>query len=150
MTDFDVWKQRLKICRLDLQDMKTIDEFLTYVKSTIPHLDILINNAAQTIYRPPQYYQTLNSNEMKDVLSLPNDASNLVVNKTQPHSDQRLQGSNAPALSILPFPASTLPSTSSEFPQDQKDEHGEQVDLRLRNSWTYNLDEVPLRELLQV
>ena len=41
-------------------------------------------------------------------------------------------------------------TTSGEFPDGQKDEHGEQLDLRPRNSWTYNLDEVPLQELLQV
>ena len=40
--------------------------------------------------------------------------------------------------------------TSGEFPDGQQDEHGEQLDLRPRNSWTYNLDEVPLQELLQV
>ena len=47
---------------------------------------------------------------------------------------------------------SALPweTTSGEFPDGQKDEHGEQLDLRPRNSWTYNLDEVPLQELLQV
>ena len=36
------------------------------------------------------------------------------------------------------------------FPENVVDVHGEQVDLRLRNSWTLNLPEVPLRELLQV
>ncbi len=36
------------------------------------------------------------------------------------------------------------------FPPGQLDRHGEQVDLRARNSWTYSLGEVPLAELLQV
>ncbi len=36
------------------------------------------------------------------------------------------------------------------FPPGLVDRHGEQIDLRDRNSWTYSLQEVPLREMLQV
>ena len=153
MKDFDLWKHRLKICRLDLQDMRTIEEFLVYVRQNIPHLDILINNAAQTIYRPSQYYESLISDEVKCLPSLSKDATNLLVSKNQAPMDQPFHGSVVPLHSrISPSSQTALPwgKNSREFPDDQKDEHGEQLDLRLRNSWTYNLDEVPLQELLQV
>ena len=53
---------------------------------------------------------------------------------------------------ISSTPCRSLPceTATSDFPEGKKDEHGEQLDTRLRNSWTYNLDEVPLQELLQV
>lgn len=34
-----------------------VEAFCEHVLATYPRLDILINNAAQTIRRPPQYYQ---------------------------------------------------------------------------------------------
>lgn len=144
-SDFDVWKHRLKIARLELQDMRSIEEFLVYVQQNIPHLDILINNAAQTIYRPFQYYESLMSDEVKHLPSLSKDANNLLVSKNQEQLVQSHSMISSPTKSALPRRAN-----SSEFPDNQKDEHGEQLDIRLRNSWTYNLDEVPLQELLQV
>jgi len=192
LTDFDAWKQRLKTCQLDLQDMTSIDQFLFYIKKTIPHLDILINNAAQTIYRPQQYYQSLITNEQNDFKTLTKDVSSVLVDKTQTYLSKSMYGSNTMhhgsnnscfnsditdrefnrlnhvsnyktyPQSILQCPESNVPEFnvpksnvpdivgSNEFPKDQKDEHGEQVDLRMHNSWTYNLDEVPLQELLQV
>ena len=153
MKDFDVWKHRLKICRLDLQDMRTIEEFLVYVKQNIPHLDILINNAAQTIYRPFQYYESLICDEVKCLPSLSKNATNLLVSKNQAPMDQPFHDSIVPlhsSISASSQSALLWGKNSHEFPDHQKDEHGEQLDLRLRNSWTYNLDEVPLQELLQV
>ena len=142
-TDFSVWKHRLKIVRLDLQDMRSINEFLESVKQNIPHLDILINNAAQTISRPLQYYAPLISEEKEHLQNLTKDANNLIVNKSQA-LDQFNSMTSTPCRS-LPFV-----TKSSDFPEGEKDKHGEQLDTRLRNSWTYNLDEVPLQELLQV
>ena len=69
-SDFDKWKDRLKILRLDLQDVQSINEFLNYVHETIPHLDILINNAAQTIHRPFAYYQPMIQNDLSVLKSL--------------------------------------------------------------------------------
>ena len=142
--DFSIWKHRLKIVRLDLQDMRSINEFLESVNQNIPHLDILINNAAQTISRPFQYYAPLISEELKDLQNLTKDANNLIVNKSQALDQFNAMTSSTPCRS-LPFV-----TKSSEFPEGARDKHGEQLDTRLRNSWTYNLDEVPLQELLQV
>lgn len=141
--DFSVWKHKLKIARLDLQDMRSINEFLEYVHQNIPHLDILINNAAQTISRPFQYYASLISDEMKHLQNLTKDANNLIVSKTQALDQFR---------SVVSTSSRSLPweTNSGDFPEGLKNEHGEQLDTRLRNSWTYNLDEVPLEELLQV
>lgn len=142
--DFSVWKHRLKIARLDLQDMRSINEFLESVHQNIPHLDILINNAAQTISRPFQYYAPLISDEIKHLQNLAKDADNLIVNKNQALDQFNSMISSTPCRSL---PCETA---TSDFPEGKKDEHGEQLDTRLRNSWTYNLDEVPLQELLQV
>lgn len=142
--DFDAWKHRLKIIHLDLQNMASIQEFLEYVQHNIPHLDILVNNAAQTIFKPYQYYETLIAGEGNNLPCLSKDASMLIVDKSQKQLDQLLCKAPSSPLALH------CGASSNEFPLGQKDEHGEQIDLRVRNSWTYNLDEVPLQELLQV
>lgn len=141
-SDFHVWKNRLRIIYVDLQNKRSIEELLQFVEHNIPHLDILINNAAQTISKPQEYYQPMITAELNQLPSLPNDASNLLVNTNLDKLEQSFQLSSEPAI--------TWPAHLDEFPDGQKDDHGEQLDLRLRNSWTYNLDEVPLQELLQV
>ena len=141
-SDFHVWKNRLRIIYVDLQNKGSIEELLQFVEHNIPHLDILINNAAQTISKPQEYYQPMITAEVNQLPSLRKDASNLLVNTNLDKLEQSFQLSSEPAI--------TWPAHLDEFPDGQKDDHGEQLDLRLRNSWTYNLDEVPLQELLQV
>lgn len=57
--DYDDFKERLTIWPLDLLDLNAIEQFVSFVKSSYNKLDILINNAAQTIHKPLEYYGTL-------------------------------------------------------------------------------------------
>jgi len=57
--DYSTFKDRLTIVKLDLLDLDSIIEFTKYVEQEFGRLDILINNAAQTIDRPPEFYSTL-------------------------------------------------------------------------------------------
>ncbi|KAG7370573.1 short-chain dehydrogenase [Nitzschia inconspicua] len=56
--DFDRWKDRLQIFGLDLRDVTGLEAFCRFLKTKLHHcgLDILINNACQTIRRPAAYY----------------------------------------------------------------------------------------------
>ena len=51
--DFSNWKERLHIHGLDLRHTPSVEIFATYIEQTYDRLDILINNAAQTVRRPP-------------------------------------------------------------------------------------------------
>lgn len=57
--DFADWSDRLHIYRLDLRHTPSIEGFAAYLNATYPRLDILINNAAQTIRRPAAFYAHL-------------------------------------------------------------------------------------------
>lgn len=61
--DYSSFKNRLTITQLDLLNLDTIIEFTKFVEQKFGRLDILINNAAQTIDRPPEYYSTLMVND---------------------------------------------------------------------------------------
>jgi len=57
--DFDDWKDQLDIYGLDLRDVTGLELFCRYLQHKLHDsggLDILINNACQTIRRPTAYY----------------------------------------------------------------------------------------------
>ncbi len=155
--DYADFKDRLSICALDMEDFSMVNAFLTYVENTLPHLDILVNNAAQTISRPAPYYDALyrSEAEFRQAMLTKEEASTSAVAPLQSRD-------SAPARDFKTLPAQTILGRSSnqalsvppqqhpDFPVGEKDAHGEQIDLRSRNSWTYNLPEVPVAELLQV
>ncbi|KAL3667335.1 hypothetical protein V7S43_007562 [Phytophthora oleae] len=57
--DFESWKGRLQIYGMDFRDLGVIDKFMDHIEDTFGSLDILINNATQTIRRPVHYYKHL-------------------------------------------------------------------------------------------
>ncbi|KAG7382812.1 hypothetical protein PHYPSEUDO_004320 [Phytophthora pseudosyringae] len=57
--DFEVWKDRLHVYGMDFRDLGVIDKFMDHIEETFGSLDILINNATQTIRRPVHYYKHL-------------------------------------------------------------------------------------------
>ncbi|KAI9921078.1 hypothetical protein PsorP6_000383 [Peronosclerospora sorghi] len=65
--DFEVWRDRLQIYGMDFRDLGIIDRFMDHIEETFGRLDILINNATQTIRRPVHYYNHLIENEIAPV-----------------------------------------------------------------------------------
>ena len=58
--DFNVWKDRLHVYGLDLRDVTGLEAFTRYLKVTYKDgIDMLINNACQTVRRPAGYYLPL-------------------------------------------------------------------------------------------
>jgi NAD(P)-dependent dehydrogenase (short-subunit alcohol dehydrogenase family) len=53
------WGARLHVYGLDLRDLPRLEAFCQHVVATFDRLDILINNACQTIRRPVAYYSHL-------------------------------------------------------------------------------------------
>lgn len=58
-SDYETWKSRLSIVQVSMNSFKSIASLAKYVKQTFGRLDILINNAAQTIRRPRAFYEPL-------------------------------------------------------------------------------------------
>jgi hypothetical protein len=63
--DFRQFCDRLQIEPLELRSQASIDSFCTWLCKAHPRVDILINNAAQTLRRPPAFYRHLIANEIK-------------------------------------------------------------------------------------
>jgi short-subunit dehydrogenase len=72
---------RLKIHGLDLSTHSECGDFLHRAKK-YKRLDILINNAAQTVRRPAGFYTHLMENEERSIASLPQQAQELLLDHT--------------------------------------------------------------------
>lgn len=65
--DFQQWKDRLQIYGLDLRDVTGLELFVRFLKQRFGEcgIDILINNACQTVRRPGGYYMPMMMKEEK-------------------------------------------------------------------------------------
>ena len=70
-SDYAQWSDRLQVYGLDLRHTPSVELFSRYLCKTTDRLDILINNAAQTVRRPPGFYSHLIENERKPFSELP-------------------------------------------------------------------------------
>lgn len=140
--DFSELQKRLQIYGLDLRNLIAVESFVRYLLATESFLDIIINNAAQTIKRPLEFYQHLLVEEQKPLNTLPIELQNLIVNSANEHPHLLETRTNY---------RSDLPAVSNTyFPANSFDEDGQQIDLRPTNSWVLKLDEVSTMEMLEV
>ncbi len=141
--DFETWKNQLKIYGLDLRNLPQVEHFIHHLLESEPYLDIIINNAAQTVKRPAEFYEHLVATEKTPATALPKHINLLLADSELPLlQTQSIQEDTL----VQPL---SLPKTPY-FPSDKYDIHGQQVDLRPENSWVSTLDQVETVELLEV
>ncbi len=61
--DFPEWSGRLQVYGLDLRHTPSVEAFCTHLLATRPRLDYIINNACQTVRRPPAFYAHMMESE---------------------------------------------------------------------------------------
>ncbi|WP_438028826.1 SDR family NAD(P)-dependent oxidoreductase [Sorangium sp. So ce233] len=157
--DFDVWGSRLSIYGLDLRHTPSVERFTRHLLHTLDRLDFIINNACQTVRRPPGFYGHLIEGEAAPVHALPEAARTLL----QEYDGLRARGAlpliagDDPSAGLRePALLSQIPGPGDEplddvlFPKGRYDADLQQVDLRTMNSWRLTLAEVPTVEMLEV
>ncbi len=55
--DFDDWCDRVEVFGLDLRHTPSVEAFCEHLSATHGHLDYIVNNACQTVRRPPEFYR---------------------------------------------------------------------------------------------
>ncbi len=160
-TDFGDWGDRLHVYELDLRYIAKVERFAEHLTCCYPRLDIIVNNAAQTVRRPPAFYQHLRDLEALPFEILPAEIQPLVarahfldmggdVLKSIAPGDFDNQTASALALTLEQENLISEEDNSSWFPLGMYDSDGQQVDLRPFNSWLMKDDEVSILELLEV
>jgi NAD(P)-dependent dehydrogenase (short-subunit alcohol dehydrogenase family) len=150
MPDSARWLHRLRIVGIDLRDPAQVLALADSVAAQGP-LDILINNAAQTVRRTPGSYAQLIAAEsaalpagpLPEVVDLGHGPAALTGTATDKHS---FDAHNLTALAL------TSGSASLDRVADGTaiDAGGLVPDLDAVNSWTRRVDEVDPLELLEV
>jgi NAD(P)-dependent dehydrogenase (short-subunit alcohol dehydrogenase family) len=173
--DFDQWGHRLQVFGLDLRHTPSVEAFCAALLNTESRLDFIVNNACQTVRRPPAFYAHMMEGETAAVSTLsaparqllgayeglrgtelltdPTSASLVPKDIRDTGAAARLGLTHAAALSQVPLLAADRHDAlmaEQLFPVGQLDQDLQQVDLRDRNSWRLLMDEVPSVELLEV
>ena len=104
--DFAHWGHRLKVYGLDLRSMPAVYAFADHLAATLDGLDILVNNAAQTIRRDPAFYRSLHDREAGVGLALTEDARKILGDSTGWGTGTRsIQGADAATEAAAPADA---------------------------------------------
>ncbi|MFC7217562.1 SDR family NAD(P)-dependent oxidoreductase [Streptomyces polyrhachis] len=152
MPDSGEWLHRLKIVGIDLRDPAQVVGLAEEVAAAGP-LDILINNAAQTVRRSPQAYASL-----VDAESTPLPAGELpamtVLGTFGSGAPKALPAAGAPALDANAVTALALTKGNASPARIEAgtaiDAGGLIPDLDSSNSWIQKVEEVDPLELLEV
>jgi NAD(P)-dependent dehydrogenase (short-subunit alcohol dehydrogenase family) len=171
--DFSDWGERLEIYGLDLRHTPSVELFCDYIADTYQRLDILINNAAQTVRRPPGFYAHLMDAESTAVDQLPADARTLLgeyqtcIGQLESNDSATLGeekalpvtwNGSAPGvglrmsaqLSQIPYSYDHSLDVPAVFPEARLDADLQQVDLRKTNSWRLRLGDIQTSEMLEI
>ncbi len=172
-TDFAEWGHRLHIYGLDLRHIPSVELFASYVEQKYERLDILINNAAQTVRRPSGFYTHLMEKEMLPFYEHPNDVQKLLSHHKQclneidglihqsPDASKALAVNwtgNTPGIGIrasaqlsqVPYKFDNSIEAREVFPEGKLDADLQQVDLRTTNSWRLKLGQIETLEMVEV
>ena len=76
--DFKEWGHRLEIFGLDLRHTPSVEAFCRHVLTKYPRLDFIINNACQTVRRPPDFYAHMMDRENGPLHDLPAEGAKLL------------------------------------------------------------------------
>jgi NAD(P)-dependent dehydrogenase (short-subunit alcohol dehydrogenase family) len=172
--DFTDWGSRLQIFGLDLRHTPSVEIFCGFIEHNYDRLDVLINNAAQTVRRPPGFYAHLMPNERLQYSDIPSNARPLLEQYRECTSqlghlqEKNIAESSLPVswsgstpgmgicssaqLSQVPYSFDNALPVAQIFPEGKLDADLQQVDLRKTNSWRARLgeNEIPTAEMLEL
>jgi len=173
--DFPEWKHRLHVHGLDLRHPPSVEIFARFVEHAFPRLDLIVNNACQTVRRPPGFYEDLLPTESRPANDFGPDVFGVL--KSHENLKAALEGGKsiggAPAvdraglmtlnggrsgigvvasaqLSQIRYAYDDDTRRDDLFPQGRLDADLQQVDLRHQNTWRLALADVPTAEMLEV
>lgn len=76
--DFKDWAGRLEVYGLDMRHTPSVEAFTRIVLSRYDRLDFIVNNAAQTIRRPPRFYEHMLARETAPFGTLTHEVQKLL------------------------------------------------------------------------
>ena len=163
--DFEHWKHRLHVFGLDLRHTPSVEGFCRYLEQHFERLDFIVNNACQTIRRPPEFYRHMLEKESTFTNQIPENLRGLLKEYQQlrevgipPSKTGLFKNPDKNLVDLTDVARLSQQALTGEdfdvgehlFPSGQLDQDLQQIDLRSRNSWRLLMDEVSSVELMEV
>lgn len=173
-SNYNKWKNNINIYPIDFRFFESTIKFAKYLNENYSHIDILINNAAQTVRRDHHYYKYLLSNEEtskqnekdNDDIIIKNEYitqvhSNILPSSEKIYHDTSInQSENSDKLIKVSMPLSVAASQMQLLPSNVNvaqnlpilfDNNLLPFDFSInKTSWNYEIDEVPFAEFIEV
>jgi len=155
LPEFEEFAGRLEIHGLDLRHTPSVERLCAHLLGSLERLDFLINNACQTVRRPPAFYVHLMELERRAAAELEPEARALLAGVSRGSTGPStalaaVDHAFAAELSQLALLAGDHERDRALFPEHAYDADQQQIDLRRVNSWRLRLAEVSTAELLEV
>ncbi len=173
--NYSVFRGRLRIHGLDLRHSPSVEVFCSYLLNELGRLDLLVNNACQTVRRPPGFYEHLLEFESLPLADLPEElrpplrAQHACVAALD-SAPQLTPGAHredgglvawsgggaalglraSAQLSQVRYDFDDAARRADLFPPQRRDADLQQLDLRAHNSWRQTLPDVPTPEMIEV
>lgn len=132
--DFEDWKDRIHIYGLDFRRIERVEDFAHFLQRQFPYIDLIVNNAAQTVRMTEEEYNAVALNESKLKQQLTSSKPELLLGENP----------NSPIVHM---------DTTYDFQQLQLIDHEikptEAAPSR-HNSWVAASDQISLVEMLEV
>lgn len=160
--DSSMWIERLRVYPADFRVLASVEHVIERISREFDVLDILVNNAAQTVRRPPAFYRNLVNQEKLKLLftgrvahllpSSPVSAIDILEREERGLRTRSIcsDPDYIACLSQVPLVEGDDVFDERLFPTGRVDKDAQQEDRRDKNSWMMMLDEVSLPEMLEV
>ena len=171
--EYEKWKNNLIIYPIDFRIFESTIKFVKFINENFPHVDILVNNAAQTIRRTASYYKYLLPTETKELNPddekkvIKNDYINLQKQLTEEDKNKNtkkqietslislVNNKNPEYKEILPL---SVIASQIRIMEEKEQPHvtvmggdGQPYDFSQgKNSWNFEFDEIPFQEFTEV
>jgi len=155
--DYDTFKSRLHIYKIDFRDIKLVEQFIDFVKTEYTHLDIVINNAAQTFTYDTEYYQKmityentqiLGMNENKEIKEI-KEIKQVNTNSLTTITELMPNGTSTELICRNKLMMEELKNTQLTKPDFKTDKFGELI-TKGGEFWNKKLEDVTTAELIEV
>lgn len=150
--DFANWNERLRIYQIDFRQVQALFELVNYLDVELEYLDILVNNAAQTVRQPYSYFQELVDSETQEYKMLSETQKRMIVWSNTLTDFSRMQKSLDMLIPIAPLQLRDGHSLNElDVYSNVKLVRDVATRKQLhKNSWTSKAGDVSLIEMLEV
>jgi len=148
--DSDQWLGRLQIIGADFRFLAGVEAMCAELCNREVCLDVIVNNACQTVRRPAAYYAHLLTTESPSYHYPSLEMSEASASSLDA---RQLTSSGSAALSqllVVEQDGMKAEKALAALPPGARDVHGQQLDLRSTNSWLLKLGEVETPEAVEV